>query len=76
MKRNFTVPSLTVPTLAAAALLAACSTPGPRLAAGTDLKAGCESLAGVSIPAERIVWPGLTSGAARAAFESLGLVRD
>lgn len=47
---------------ATALLLAGCSAPGPRLAAGSDLEAGCKSLAGLSIPAERIVWPGQKSG--------------
>lgn len=48
-----------------AAALAGCSAPGPRLAAGTDLKAGCESLAGLKIPSARIVRTGLTSGDAQ-----------
>ena len=48
----------------AAPLLAGCAAPGPKLA-GPDLKSGCESLAGTTIAPERIVWPGLASGAAR-----------
>ena len=60
-----THPTKTLLSLAAVLGLAACSAPGPRMAAGGDLKAGCESLAGLKIPAERIVWPGLTSGEAR-----------
>jgi feruloyl esterase len=58
-------PLKTLVPLAATLVLAACSAPGPRMAEGRDLKAGCESLAGLKIPAERIVWPGLTSGDAR-----------
>ena len=60
-----THPTKTLLPLAAVLTLAACSAPGPRMAAGSDLKAGCESLAGTKIAAERIVWPGLTSGDAR-----------
>lgn len=51
-------------SLVVAALLAGCAAPGPRMV-GTDLKSGCESLAGTTIAPERIVWPGLSSGAAR-----------
>lgn len=50
--------------VAAAALLTSCATPGGRLS-GTDAKAGCESLAGFTVAAERIVRPGLSSGEAR-----------
>lgn len=52
------------PLTLVAGLLAGCAAPGPRLA-GPDPKAGCESLTGTTIAADRIVWPGLTSGAAR-----------
>jgi feruloyl esterase len=48
---------------AAAALLAGCTAPGQLLETANP-RAGCEALRGTTIPAERIVWPGLTSGAA------------
>jgi Tannase and feruloyl esterase len=48
---------------ASAALISACSTPGPLL--GADPKSACEALSGQSIDAAQIVWPGQTSGAAR-----------
>lgn len=47
----------------AVATLAACSTPG--VLSGGDARAGCAALASAVVPAERIVWPGQTSGAAR-----------
>jgi feruloyl esterase len=53
---------------AAAMLLAACAAPTsapPQGLAGADPKAACEVLKGATIAPERIVWPGLTSGAAR-----------
>ena len=50
---------------ATALALAGCAAPGPRLAPGTDLQAGCQSLNGYTIDSERIVWPGLSSGRAR-----------
>ena len=60
---KLTFASLLLPVLALA--LSGCGTTSPRLAAGTDLQAGCKSFEGYTIDAERIVWPGLASGKAR-----------
>jgi feruloyl esterase len=46
----------------ASAVLAGCASTGPLL--GGDPKAACEALAQATIAPDRIVWPGLTSGAA------------
>lgn len=54
--------------VAALALLGACSNPGPLL--GNDAKVACEGLKGTTIEPARIVWPGLTSGAATVASAS------
>jgi len=48
--------------LAAAALLAGCASTGGDLA--KDPQAACTALVGLTIPVERVVWPGQTSGAA------------
>ncbi len=69
MAMNRTLAAASVPLLLAACASAPDIPAGPRLSG--DAQAACAALAGASIPAERIVWPGLSSGAATVDSASL-----